>query len=41
VKCSGEIGKWSPNVPIPACAELKYSNKRKISDEENSEDESR
>jgi hypothetical protein len=35
-----EIAKWSPNIPIPTCAELKYLNKIKIMDKENNEDES-
>ncbi len=39
-KCGIEICKWSPNIPIPTCAELKHLNKITIADKENTHDES-
>ncbi len=40
VKCGIEIAKWSPNILIPKCAELKHLKKIKIMDIENTKDES-
>ncbi len=40
VKCASEIAKWSPNILIPTCAELKYCKKIKIMDKENNQDQS-
>jgi hypothetical protein len=40
MSCGNEISKWSANIPIPTCTELKYLNKIKIMDKENNEDES-